>query len=152
MPKTTIRTLELDMSLAISIVLTVILIALIIMSRRDKAASGNRQPPASRINLQETGSQFHAVSIQAKGTACAAAMALADKRFLSGAAPRIPLADCDRSVCKCRFIHHKDRRSGEDRRGQAQQTGLGATGGYSGKERRFRGDRRGANEPQNLFS
>jgi hypothetical protein len=37
---------------------------------------------------------------------------MSGKRFLSGAAPKIPLPGCDVLDCKCRFIHHKDRREG----------------------------------------
>ena len=63
----------------------------------------------------------------------------------------MPLADCDAPECKCRFIHHEDRRSGVDRRGQVPRNMLASSGGYTGKERRFR-ERRGGNEPQDFFA
>ncbi len=62
--------------------------------------------------------QYHAVSIKFYPSACQAAKQLEDKRFLSAEAPDIPLPDCDAEVCKCRYIHFDDRRSGEDRRDQ----------------------------------
>jgi len=61
-------------------------------------------------------SAFHAVSLQFSGNACDAAKKMRGRRFLSSAAPRIPLLDCDVSECQCKFVHHKDRRAHEDRR------------------------------------
>jgi hypothetical protein len=58
----------------------------------------------------------HAVSIERDLLPCDAAKALADKRFLSHEAPDLPLAGCDRDKCTCRYIHHSDRRSNEERR------------------------------------
>jgi hypothetical protein len=28
----------------------------------------------------------------------------------------LPVPTCDRAKCRCRYIHHEDRRTGEDRR------------------------------------
>jgi hypothetical protein len=58
----------------------------------------------------------HAVSIERDLLPCDAAKALEDKRFLSHEAPELPLAGCDRDKCGCRYIHHSDRRSNEERR------------------------------------
>ena len=139
------------MGVAVSIVLTVILVALIFMPRRNKASTDKRSPRPGHQDLAMTASQYHAVSIQFADGACEAARAMEGKRILSGAAPRIPLPECDVAECKCRFIHHKDRRRREDRRDSHTQDMLGTTGGYSGKERRYRGDRRN-NDPEDFFS
>jgi hypothetical protein len=139
------------MGIAIGIILTVILIALIVMSRRNKVTTKKHAPPVGGRDLAKTGSQFHAVSIQTSDTACDAAKALQGKRILAGAAPRIPLPECDAPQCKCRFSHHQDRRRREDRRGQIPEDMLGTTGGYSGKERRFH-ERRNDDEPEDFFS
>lgn len=64
----------------------------------------------------EPASKFHAVSIRPGGNACDAARDLRGRRFLSPEAPALPLAGCDRPDCGCRFTHHGDRRSDEDRR------------------------------------
>ena len=139
------------MGITIGLILTVILIALIVLSRRNTSSTDRRRPTPQRHNLAKTGSQFHAVSIRFADNACEAAKAIEDKRILSAEAPRLPLPDCDVLQCKCRFIHHQDRRRAEDRRGQHPQNLLGTTGGYSGKERRYR-ERRTDGDPEDFFS
>lgn len=139
------------MGMAISIVLIVVLIAIAVMAMRHRAADNKRPKTADRRNLSKTGSQFHAVSIQFADSACEAAKALEAQRILASEVPRIPLPECDAPDCKCRFRHHQDRRRREDRRGQTSQNMLGTTGGYSGKERRFR-DRRSDDDPEDFFS
>jgi hypothetical protein len=49
------------------------------------------------------------------GSACAAARACKDKRYLSTEAPRLPLAACDAASCKCKYRHFEDRRAGDRR-------------------------------------
>ena len=59
---------------------------------------------------------WHAVSVVAPSAACPAALALRDKRFLSGEAPRLPLSDCENpAACPCIYKHHPDRRAGPRR-------------------------------------
>ncbi len=67
-------------------------------------------------------SRFHAVSIRFGSKACQAASELQGKRFLSNAAPRLPLPECNVHECECRFAHHKDRREEEDRRSPIKST------------------------------
>ena len=138
------------MSVAVTLVLIAVLIMLIVMARRNKAITSKRPPLPGRDELAKTGSQYHAVSLQFSDSACEAAKALENKRFLSGVAPRIPLPECDVQKCKCRFIHHDDRRRGVDRRGAHSQSRIGDTGRHE-KERRHRGDRRD-DDPQDFFS
>ena len=64
------------------------------------------------------------------------------KRFLSSAAPRLPLPDCDVLECKCKFVHHKDRRDGEDRRSPFHGGIASSTTDEQEKEQRGYGDRR----------
>ncbi len=137
------------MSLSIGILLTVVLIVLLVLSKRTKTTSA-KHPSVTSVP-ETTTSKFHAVSIQATNGACDAAKSMQGKRYLSNAAPRIPLPDCDATVCRCRFLHHADRRSGTERRGQVPDNVLAATSGYTGKERRYRGDRRGSDEPRDFF-
>jgi hypothetical protein len=59
---------------------------------------------------------WHAVHIVVGPNACAAAVALGKRRFLSSEAPRLPLAECTAAMtCTCVYRHHKDRRSGPRR-------------------------------------
>lgn len=84
---------------------------------------------------------FHAVSIRPCRDACAAVRAIEGKRFLSHNPPFLPLADCDQSMCQCRYRHHPDRRESDDRR-----DGIGGNFRFSmdpeGLERRSVEDRR----------
>lgn len=138
------------MSLSIGIILAVALIVLLVLSKRSKATT-ERRPTVTSQEQTTTTTRFHAVSIQAVNNACEAAKSLEGKRFLSSAAPRLPLPECDAFECKCRFVHHADRRSGVDRRGRVPPNVLASTGSYGGKERRFR-ERRGGDEPRNFFA
>lgn len=103
--------------------------------------------PAHKEAATETAPQprntaYHAVSIKFGKQACAAAQALSGRRFLSNAAPRLPLADCNAAQCECRFVHHNDRRSGKDRRSPFAGASIeGGTGSFQ-QERRGRSDRR----------
>lgn len=85
---------------------------------------------------------FHAVSIKYSESACDAAKAMTGRRFLSNAAPRLPLPECDFLQCRCKFTHHDDRRTGRDRRSPFAPGGqTGATGSFV-RERREKTDRR----------
>lgn len=87
--------------------------------------------------------QYHAVSLKVGSYACNAAKAIAGQRFLATEAPKIPLPDCSAADgCTCRFVHHKDRRSGKDRRSPFTSGGFAAASGKFEKERRQGRDRR----------
>ena len=137
------------MELAVSVIAIVILILIILLYQRGQSAD-NKRPVASRPGKANPDSHFHAVSIKFSSTACDAAKAMESKRFLSSAAPRIPLPECDVLECKCRFVHHKDRREGEDRR-QTYHQSIGGDTGEHKKEQRHRGDRRN-DDPEDFFS
>ena len=86
---------------------------------------------------------FHAVSISFEENACAAAKVMSGRRFLSNAAPQLPLAECDALECRCIFTHHGDRRDGKNRRSPFGAAGYGGDGtGSSEQERRARKARR----------
>lgn len=127
----------------------------VFVRRRESKAAETPAPrttaPRARPKVAEKSTPYHAVSIKFAPSACEAAKALKEKRFLSGAAPRLPLPDCDVLECKCRFVHHSDRRSGSDRRAEIPR-GFGAdeTGSYS-EERRQQTDRRKPDEDDFSF-
>jgi hypothetical protein len=89
-----------------------------------------------------SGTAYHAVSIKFDQNACEAARAMSGRRFLSSAAPRLPLPECDALECRCRFAHHKDRRTGKDRRSPFAAAGYGGGTGSFEKERREQSGRR----------
>jgi hypothetical protein len=75
---------------------------------------------------------WHAVSIVPGYRCCPAAKQLEGQRFLSKDAPPLPLQDCGRSDCTCRYQHHDDRRKGPRR---ARELGV-AVDGWVEDERR----------------
>jgi hypothetical protein len=86
--------------------------------------------------------KFHAVAIKYSEDACDAAKALTGRRFLSSAAPRLPLPECDFPNCSCQFAHFNDRRAGRDRRSPFAPAASTGTTGVHSQERRDRTDRR----------
>ena len=87
-------------------------------------------------------SKYHAVSIKPGAYACSAANDLAGDRFLASEAPSLPLPGCDADDCDCHFTHHKDRRTGKDRRSPFTSGGIAAATGTFAGERRKGEDRR----------
>jgi len=86
---------------------------------------------------------YHAVSIALEQNACDAAKSMTGRRFLSDAAPQLPLPDCDALECRCIFTHHQDRRENRDRRSPFAASGFsGSVTESHQKERRARKDRR----------
>ena len=75
--------------------------------------------PGRAMEHRRVVNPYHAVSVAAGPKCCNEALELKGRRFLSAAAPNIPLPNCDGKSCGCRFIHFEDRREGEDRRERA---------------------------------
>ena len=88
----------------------------------DSILPAPKKPPAS----------WHAVTIVAGPRCCEAARKVEGKRFLSKEAPSLPLKDCGRADCRCRYQHHDDRRKGPRR---ARELGV-AVDGWVEEERR----------------
>jgi len=129
------------MDVVTSFIAIAILLGLLLFVRRN-ARKENVRPDEHKKAATVKNTQFHAVSIRFAPDACEAAKKMEGRRFLSTAAPKIPLPDCDAAECKCRFKHHQDRRAGNDRRNAwGQGFGAASTGQYP-KEQRKGGDRR----------
>jgi len=136
------------MNVAFSIIAIIILVVSILLFRRTRAATKKRPPDSDRIGKVQRDTRFHAVSLENLSGACAAAYAIQGERFLPGAAPRIPLPECDAPVCNCLYVRQNDRRLSSNRR----QHWTGSVGGLGGamNEQRDEGDRR-KNDPENYF-
>lgn len=93
---------------------------------------GGEPTPAPASAPQRKVQAFHSVTIVPGIGACAEARRLVGQRFLSREAPRLPLKDCSRGDCTCRYEHHEDRRKGPRR---AREMGV-AIDGYEGPEQR----------------
>jgi hypothetical protein len=115
---------------------------LVVRIRQNKAAT----KAESRPQAKDEG-EYHAVAIKYSENACDAAKAMTGRRFLSNAAPRLPLPECDFLECRCQFAHYDDRRASRDRRSPFAAAGAtDGTGSYE-KERREERDRRKQADP-----
>jgi len=123
-----------------TLALVLVLLLLFWLFIRRRAASKDKSKPAPEARNKN--SAFHAVSIKFSGNACEAAREMEGRRFLSSAAPRIPLPDCDVLDCTCRFAHHQDRRARQDRRSPFGPGGIGGSTGKYKQEQREGKDRR----------
>jgi hypothetical protein len=128
------------MAVTVSVVALIILVAAFFLLRRNAQRSQERPTPDRPLAAGKS-SAFHAVSIKLGPNACGPAQEMTGKRFLSGAAPRIPLPDCNVLECKCRFVHHNDRRAGDDRRSPFGQGLTGTTGTFQKEQRQRKGRR-----------
>ena len=132
------------MSITISIIALVILVAALILVRRTQKSITHRPPQsgiAKPVARKSENTKFHAVSIRIGKRACQGAKDIQGERFLAAEAPEIPLADCDVASCECRFAHFKDRRARDDRRNPYRGT-LGLGTGNLKQEQRAGRDRR----------
>jgi hypothetical protein len=111
---------------------------LIIRIRRNKAEALAEKLP----KVVNSKGAFHAVSLKYSKNACTAAKEMTGRRFLSNAAPRLPLPGCDVLECRCKFMHHSDRRSQTNRRNPFAPGGFGEGTGTFQQNRRSRPDRR----------
>jgi hypothetical protein len=101
-----------------------------------------REPEPAMVPRKKAVQTHHAVGIVPGPRACSEVRKLVGQRFLSRDAPRLPLRDCGRPDCSCRYEHHEDRRRGPRR---AREMGV-AIDGYEGEEQREklkRGRRKG---------
>ena len=83
------------------------------------------ETPARAAPVKKKITAHHAVSILPGPRCCAEAKALRGHRFLSREAPVLPLKECGRSDCTCRYEHYEDRR-GSSRR--ARDMGVAVDG------------------------
>ena len=129
------------MSMTALIITGFVIVALFLFLRKRKS-DPDEASTAARPESSGASEQFHAVSIRFVQSACTAAKEMDGKRFLSSAAPRLPLPDCDVLECKCKFVHHKDRRDGDDRRSPFHGGISSSSSGEYESEQRGYGDRR----------
>ena len=134
------------MDLPLLALLAVLLLAIWLFIRVRREADDDKPAPVSRSNPKNAA--FHAVSIKMSGQACKAAQAMSGRRFLSTAAPKLPLPECDVLDCNCRFVHHKDRRTGKDRRSPFGPSGFGGATGRHEAEQRQGPDRRQSDDEE----
>ncbi len=136
------------MGLALSIIAIIVLVVSILLFRRTRATTQERPHDPDRLGKVQPDARFQSVSLENLSGACAAAYAIEGDRFLPGAAPPLPLPECDVPVCNCLFVHHNDRRLASNRR-KRWSGSVGNTGGRNKDQRD--GDDRRSNDPENYF-
>ena len=83
------------------LVLALLLSVVWLVMRIRRNNNSRRLEKSAAYGKAESTSAFHAVSLKYSSSACDAAKAMTGRRFLSGAAPRLPLPGCDASECRC---------------------------------------------------
>jgi hypothetical protein len=116
-----------------------LVIWLYMRQRQEKTSSATTEKVKPRATKNTA---YHAVVIKFSQNGCAAAKAIAGRRFLATEAPTLPLPECDVSNCDCHFAHYDDRRARQDRRSPfATSMSTDGTGSFK-RERRDSKDRR----------
>jgi len=59
---------------------------------------------------------YHATSIHLCSQPCDGVRPLKNKRFLVNEVAALPVQGCTNPHCTCTYVHHEDRRNGDDRR------------------------------------
>jgi hypothetical protein len=135
------------------VAILVLFLAALTVYFKSKSAGKNttKTPTAGRIAkpgakksalAHDGGTGYPGVAIKLCTNACGAARELQNSRYLSGEAPKLPLPNCSKSDCACKYAHFSDRRDiHEDRRhAYSMQTDLYDTNGNQNrrenKERR----------------
>ncbi|WP_119978466.1 hypothetical protein [Shewanella algidipiscicola] len=77
---------------------------------KTKAKPISEYPPFAEQQYSSTNTNFHSVEIVNDAMDCTSAHSLQGKRYLSAQAPMLPLKGCSTTPCRCRYIHHADRR------------------------------------------
>lgn len=114
----------LEVNITVLIIVLIVFIAItVVLLRRTK--NGNTTKSRTKEIAKTTKSPrrrdnpYQAKSIIFNDTACDAVKAVGNKRFLDSERriPKLPLSDCNKQQCDCRYERHKDRRAfNEDRR------------------------------------
>ncbi|WP_439100913.1 hypothetical protein [Congregibacter sp.] len=106
----------------------------------------SRDNHADKSRAQAPRAPYAAVSVKPCPNSCAMAFETSNVRYLTSAAPSLPLEGCNSPGCQCSFRQHQDRRCNrdEDRRiGIGLQTELYGTAGEKNRRKKRRGRRLG---------
>ena len=106
-------------------------------------AARQKNALSARVARRDAPSRYRCVEVCAGVHACKAAHQLGHVRYLSSAAPGLPVAGCTEQQCACRYIHHEDRRQDDRRNPYGQWANLPPA---MVGERRSRTDRRTSQE------
>ena len=102
------------MNTAIIVVLAVAVLYWLFVPRKVRHS---KEEKAKRLREERLSAQaaneehpYQSVSLCSLGCGCPEVEALAQRRFLTGETPPLPLAQCSAKSCNCKYVHHQDRR------------------------------------------
>ncbi len=102
--------------IAIALLIAAMILTLVRYSgRRERGSTPAPEARRGATSIRQR-TRWRAVKIAPGLIACDAAQELTDRVFLAGESPHLPLGECGRTDCRCKYIHLDDRRSGSDRR------------------------------------
>lgn len=129
-----------DNWLLISVLILLCLVWLLLL-RNFKAALLHKDKNSSSTNPRAR--TYHSVSINPCSQACKCISCFKGRRLLANEATELPIYGCTNPECTCTYIHHEDRRDGDDRRFKS----LIMESLFSKKDHRFKkgGERRRQN-------
>jgi len=117
-------------------ILLVLSLVWLYFHRALKVVSTENNKSSSQPNPKNN---FHAVSIHTCAHPCENVESFKGRRFLAREVTQLPVEGCTHQHCTCGYVHHQDRRSGEDRR----YPSIAMQGVFSQKEHRAKkSDRR----------
>lgn len=108
-------------SVILAIVIICLLAGLIIYGFRPYDYGGSvkrfkKTAKADNITDRSSDTKWRSVKIRPGMTPCRPVAEITGRIFLAQHAPSLPLANCTKKNCRCRYIFLEDRRSGDDRR------------------------------------
>jgi len=108
-------------SILLSIVIIGLLVGLIIYGFKPYDYGGSvrhfKKPGKSEDSAgKSSDTRWRSVKIRPDAAPCRAVAEITGQIFLAQNAPSLPLENCSKENCRCRYVFLEDRRSGEDRR------------------------------------
>ena len=132
-------------SILLAIVIICLLAALLIYGFKpyDYGGSVKRYKKMEKAGAnpdKSSDTRWRSVKIRPGMAPCRAIAEITSQIFLAQEVPSLPLKNCTKKDCRCRYIFLEDRRSGEDRRLEFDRIG-GFLSSSESERRRFAGRR-----------
>ncbi|OUR73878.1 hypothetical protein A9Q78_02335 [Methylophaga sp. 41_12_T18] len=96
--------------------ISLIISAALIFAWRVHRSNLDNKKHQQQIATPKQSTKYHAITIQLCHEPCQYVQEFKGKRLLATEAPELPILGCSNQQCTCNYVHHQDRRSGEDRR------------------------------------
>jgi len=111
--------MALTVMIAISVIFAILLLRHMIAPKPVAQAANTRPGRMTKKTVKNAVPArlpYHAVSCRSGAGSCEAVEEINGQRFLVEDAPQLPLDACTKERCKCKYLHHQDRRDTDDDR------------------------------------